>query len=153
MLITTRFELGAPIDAAWAYLLDVQKVAACVPGGSVTQVIDDHTYEGKIEVRVGAIALGYKGRVTLEVDEPSKSVVIKAQGLESRGRGGASATSTAKLTPNGNGTSVEMNTDLAVTGIVAQFGRSGIMQEVAQRLAQRFANCIDQQLKATASAS
>jgi carbon monoxide dehydrogenase subunit G len=153
MVITTRFELGVPVDAAWAYLLDVQKVAACVPGGSVTQVIDDHTYEGKIEVRVGAIALAYKGHLTLELDEPNKRVIIKAQGLESRGRGGASATSTATLMPNDNGTSVEMNTDLAVTGIVAQFGRSGVMQEVAQRLAQRFANCIDQQLKATASAS
>jgi carbon monoxide dehydrogenase subunit G len=152
MLITTRFELGAPIDAAWAYLLDVQKVAGCVPGGSVTEVIDDHTYEGKIEVRLGAIALGYKGRVTLEVDEANKTVVIKAQGNESRGRGGASATSTAKLTPNGDGTTVEMNTDLAVSGVVAQFGRTGIMQEVAQRLAQRFASCIDQQLKAAAPA-
>lgn len=152
MVITTRFELGAPLDAAWAYLLDVQKVAGCVPGGTVTQVIDDHTYEGKIEVRLGAIAVGYKGRVTLEVDDANKSVVIKAQGNESRGRGGASATATAKLTASGDRTAVEMNTDLAVTGIVAQFGRSGIMQEVAQRLAQRFANCIDQQLKAAAPA-
>ena len=150
MVITTRFELGAPIDAAWAYLLDVQKVAGCVPGGTVTEIIDDHTYEGKIEVRLGAIALGYKGRVTLEVDEASKSVVIKAQGNESRGRGGASATTTATLTPAGDSTRVEMNTDLAVSGIVAQFGRSGIMQEVAQRLTQRFASCIDQQLKAAA---
>lgn len=153
MVITTRFELSAPVDAAWAYLLDVQKVADCVPGGSVTEIVDDHTYEGKIEIRLGAIAVGYKGRVTLEnIDAATHTVVIKAQGLESRGRGGASATTTARLTANGSATAVEMSTDMSVTGIVAQFGRSGIMQEVAQRLSQRFGNCVDQKLKAAAPA-
>jgi carbon monoxide dehydrogenase subunit G len=153
MVITTRFQRGAPVDAAWAFLLDVQKVADCVPGGSITAIVDDHTYDGKIEIRLGAIAVGYKGRVTLEnIDESTHTVVIKAQGLESRGRGGASATTTAKLTANGDSTAVEMNTDMSVTGIVAQFGRSGIMQDVAQRLAQRFGNCVDQKLKAAAPA-
>jgi carbon monoxide dehydrogenase subunit G len=152
MLITTRFELSAPVEAAWAYLLDVQKIANCVPGASLTQVIDDHTFDGKIEIKLGPISVGYKGRVTLEnIDETSHSVQIKAQGVENRGRGGASATSTAQLTPNGEATSVAMTTDVNVSGVVAQFGRSGIMQEVAQRLTQRFGACIEQQLKAGAA--
>ncbi len=154
MLITTRFDLEVPVETAWAYMLDVQKMAHCVPGASLTQVIDDRTYEGKIGVKVGAIEVGYKGRVTIEeMDESKHSVKIKAQGAETRGRGGASATATAELTANGSGTSVVMNTELAVSGVVAQFGRSGIMQEVAQRLAQRFASCINQELKAAAHAT
>lgn len=154
MLITTRFQLDAPVETAWAYLLDVPKVANCVPGASLTSVIDDRTYEGKIEVKLGAIGVGYKGRVSLEsVDEANRQVVIKAQGLENRGRGGASATTTARLVGDGSKTNVEMNTELAVTGVIAQFGRSSIMQDVAQRLAQRFGNCVDQQLKAAAAAS
>jgi carbon monoxide dehydrogenase subunit G len=153
MQITTRFEVSAPIDKAWAYLLDVRKVANCVPGASLTQVIDDHTYEGKIEIKLGPIAVGYKGRVSLEnIDEASHRLQIKAQGVENRGRGGATSTTTAQLTPNGQATSVVMNTELAVSGVVAQFGRSGIMQEVAQRLTQRFGSCIDQELKAAAPA-
>lgn len=153
MVITTKFELSAPIEAAWAYLLDVQKVANCVPGASLTQVIDDHTFDGKIEIKLGPIAVGYKGRVSLEnVDEANHSVQIKAQGVENRGRGGASSTTTAQLTANGQATSVVMNTELAVSGVVAQFGRSGIMQEVAQRLTQRFGSCVDQALKAAAPA-
>jgi carbon monoxide dehydrogenase subunit G len=152
MLITTQFELSVPIETAWAYLLDVQKIANCVPGASLTQVIDDHTFDGKIEIKLGPIAVGYKGRVTLEnIDEPNHSVQIKAQGVENRGRGGASATSTAQLTANGETTSVAMTTEVNVSGVVAQFGRSGIMQDVAQRLTQRFGACVEQQLKAGAA--
>lgn len=151
MEITTTFDLSAPIETAWAYLLDVQKIAGCVPGASLTQVIDDHTFDGKIEIKLGPIAVGYKGRVSLEnVDAANHSVQIKARGTESRGRGGASATSTARLTANGDKTSVAMTTEVNVSGVVAQFGRSGIMQEVAQRLTQRFGACVEQQLKAGA---
>ncbi len=154
MVITTRFDLAAPVDAAWTYLLDVEKIAHCVPGASLTGVIDDRAYTGKIEVKLGPIAVSYKGRVTLEsVDAASHTVRIKGQGQEIRGRGGATATMTAQLEANGEGTRVVMNTDLAVSGIVAQFGRSTIMQEVAQRMTQRFAGCVEQRLKATAAAS
>jgi carbon monoxide dehydrogenase subunit G len=153
MVITTRFELAAPVEAAWAYLLDVPKIAHCVPGASLTQVIDDKTYEGKVEVKLGPIGVSYKGQITIESkDETTHTVSVKAAGNETRGRGGASATMTAQLEPSEKGTSVVMNTDLAVSGVVAQFGRTGIVQEVAQRMAQRFASCVDQELKAAALA-
>ena len=153
MVITTRFEIGAPIEAAWAYLLDVPKIAHCVPGASLTEVIDDKTYAGKVEVKLGPIGVSYKGRITIDsVDETTHTVHVKAEGAETRGRGGAFATMTAELQPSEKGTSVVMTTDLAVSGLVAQFGRTGIMQEVAQRMAQRFASCVDQELKAATPA-
>jgi carbon monoxide dehydrogenase subunit G len=153
MVITTRFELSAPIEVAWGYLLDVQKVANCVPGASLTQVVDERTYDGKIEIKLGPISVAYKGRVSLQnIDEANHRVEIRAQGTESRGRGGASATSTAELAPGPKGTSVLMSTDVSVSGVVAQFGRSGIMQDVAQRLTERFGSCVEQQLKAGTTA-
>ena len=153
MVITTRFELGAPVDAAWAYLLDVQKIAHCVPGASLTEVVDDKTYAGKVEVKLGPIAVSYKGRIVIEsIDPAGHTVRLKAEGAETRGRGGASAVVTAQLAASEKGTSVVMDTELAVSGVVAQFGRSGIMQEVAQRMAQRFASCVDQELKAATAA-
>ncbi len=153
MVITTRFELGVPVEAAWEYLLDVPKIAHCVPGASLTDVIDDKTYAGKVEVKLGPIGVSYKGKITLEsVDATTHTVQVKAEGAETRGRGGASAVMTAALQASDNGTSVVMNTDLAVSGVVAQFGRTGIMQEVAQRMAQRFASCVDQELKTAAAA-
>jgi carbon monoxide dehydrogenase subunit G len=153
MVITTRFQLSVPVEAAWAYLLDVPKIAHCVPGASLTEVIDDKTYEGKVEVKLGPIGVSYKGQITIEsMDEATHTVAVKAAGNETRGRGGASATMTAQLQPSATGTDVIMTTDLSVSGVVAQFGRTGIMQEVAQRMAQRFANCVDQELKAAAPA-
>jgi carbon monoxide dehydrogenase subunit G len=153
VVITTRFELGAPVEAAWAYLLDVPKIAHCVPGASLTDVIDDKTYAGKVEVKLGPIGVSYKGRIMIEsMDAATHTVHVKAQGAETRGRG-ASATVTAQLQPSEKGTSVVMTTDLAVSGVVAQFGRTGIMQEVAQRMAQRFASCVDQELKTATPAS
>src|ERR671923_58705 len=89
MIITTRFELGVPVEGAWAYLLDVQRIAHCVPGASLTQMIDDRTFEGKIEVKLGPIAVSYKGRAAIEeVDEANHRVRVKAQGAETRGRAG-----------------------------------------------------------------
>jgi uncharacterized protein len=153
MVITTRFEIGAPIEAAWAYLLDVPKIAHCVPGASLTEVIDDKTYAGKVEVKLGPIGVSYKGRITIDsIDETTHTVQVKAEGAETRGRGGASAMMTAQLQPSEKGTSVVMNTDVSVSGVVAQFGRTGIMQEVAQRMAQRFASCVDQELRAATPA-
>jgi uncharacterized protein len=153
MVITTRFELGAPVEAAWRYLLDVQKIAHCVPGATLSEVIDDKTYAGQVDVKLGPIGVSYKGRITLErTDESTHTVHIKAEGAETRGRGGASARVTAQMLANGSATSVVMNTELAVSGVVAQFGRTGIMQEVAQRMAQRFASCVDQELKAASPA-
>jgi uncharacterized protein len=153
VIITTRFDLGAPLEAAWAYLLDVPKIAHCVPGASLTNVIDEKTYEGKVEVKLGPIGVSYKGRIMIEsMDASTHTVHVKAEGAESRGRGGASATVTAQLQPSDKGTAVVMTTDLAVSGVVAQFGRTGIMQEVAQRMAQRFASCVDQELKAATPA-
>lgn len=153
MVITTRFDLGVPIETAWAYLLDVRKIAHCVPGASLTQVIDDRTYAGMIEVKVGPIGVSYKGKVSIEsLDEATHTVRLKAEGAEVRGRGGASAQVTAQMAANAQGTNVTMTTDLAVSGVVAQFGRSGIMQEIAQRLSARFASCVEQELKAAATA-
>src|SRR2546425_12577118 len=98
MVITTRFELAAPVDAAWGYLLDVEKIAHCVPGASLTGVIDDKTYAGKIEIKLGPIAVSYKGRIALEsVDVVSHTVRIKGEGAELRVRGEATATSRAQL--------------------------------------------------------
>src|SRR6202022_3930965 len=127
MVITTRFEIGAPIEAAWAYLLDVPKIAHCVPGASLTEVIDDKTYAGKVEVKLGPIGVSYKGRITIDsMDSTTHTGRVKAEGAETRGRGGASAVMTAQLEAKGEGTTVVMNTDLSVSGVVAQFGCTGI---------------------------
>src|SRR6202165_425966 len=100
MVITTRFGIGAPIEAARANLVDVPNIAPCVPAASLTEVIDDKTYAGKVEGKLGPIGVSYKGRITIDsMDEPTHTVHVKAEGGEARGRGGASAMMTAQLAP------------------------------------------------------
>ena len=148
MIITTSFEVAAPLADVWSQVLDVPTIAHCVPGAELTEVVDDRTYAGKIEVKLGPIAVAYRGRLRIEaVDDATHEVRLRAEGNESRGRGGASATVTASLREVDGRTAVTMASDVAVTGIVAQFGRSAIMQEVAQRMAQRFASCLEQELR------
>src|SRR2546427_7121456 len=138
MVITTRFELAAPIEAVWAYLLDVPKIAHCVPGASLTEVIDDKTYGGKVEVKLGPIGVSYKGRITIQsMDETAHTVSVRAEGSETRGRGGAAATMTGQLQPSGKGTNVIMNNELAGRRIIALIGRTSLMHAGALRMAQR----------------
>ena len=148
MIITTSFTVDAPLDVVWRHLLDVPTIAPCVPGAQLTSVIDDHTYEGKIQVKLGPITVDYKGQVQIDaIDEAAHTVNLKANGVESRGRGGAAATVHSEMHAEAGRTMVTMQSDVAVSGLVAQFGRSAIMQDVSQRLAQQFANCLEQQLK------
>jgi len=150
VIITTSFQVDAPLDVVWRHLLDVPAIAPCVPGAQLTSVIDDRTYEGKIQVKLGPITVDYKGQVKIdEIDETAHTVNLKANGVESRGRGGAAATVRSELHAEGGRTVVTMQSDVAVSGLVAQFGRSAIMQDVSQRLAQQFASCLEQQLKAS----
>lgn len=153
MIITTSFTVDAPLDVVWRHLLDVPTIAPCVPGAQLTSVIDDHTYEGKIQVKLGPITVDYKGQVQIDaIDEAAHTVNLKANGVESRGRGGAAATVHSEMHAEAGRTVVTMQSDVAVSGLVAQFGRSAIMQDVSQRLAQQFANCLEQQLQASSVA-
>ena len=150
MIITTSFQVDAPLDVVWRHLLDVPAIAPCVPGAQLTSVIDDRTYEGKIQVKLGPITVDYKGQVKIDaIDEAAHTVNLKANGVESRGRGGAAASVRSEMHAEGGRTVVTMQSDVAVSGLVAQFGRSAIMQDVSQRLAQQFAGCLEQQLKAS----
>jgi uncharacterized protein len=153
MIISTSFEVDAAPETVWGYLLDVERVARCVPGAELTEVVDAKTFRGKIGVKLGPIEVAYRGTVQLEeVDEEQRRVRLRASGNEARGRGGASASVTSRVQAAGGKTNVSMETDLAVTGVVAQFGRSSVMQEVAQRMARRFAACLEQEIRAARQA-
>lgn len=142
MLIENSFEVPAPIDRVWAYLLDVEKVAPCMPGAELTETIDDRNYKGKVVVKLGPVSLTFAGKVTMEErDESAHRAVLKASAMEQRGKGAASATITSTLEPTAQGTLVRIVQDLKITGQAAQFSR-GMMQDVSNKLTQEFADCL-----------
>ena len=138
MKIEDEFRVDVPIDEAWKVLLDVERIAPCMPGAQLQEIEGDE-YRGIVKIKVGPITAQYKGAARIvEADETAHQVVLKAEGRDTRGQGNASATVTASLTTEGTGTIVHIDTDLNITGKVAQFGR-GVMADVSSKLLGQFA--------------
>ncbi|PSK92965.1 carbon monoxide dehydrogenase subunit G [Murinocardiopsis flavida] len=133
-----EFTVPVPVDEAWEVLLDVERIAPCMPGASLDSV-DGDTFTGKVKVKVGPITVTYRGEARFtDKDAATRSVAVDANGKEARGSGTAAAKVTASLSAEGDGTRVTVDTDLNVTGRVAQFGR-GVMADVSAKLVDRFA--------------
>src|SRR5438876_1461241 len=114
MDITDSFRVSTPIDATWKVMLDIEGIAPCMPGAQLQEIEGDE-YRGIVKVKVGPITAQYKGSARIvEADEATHSLVLKAEGRDTRGQGNASATVTATLTPDGDGTVVHIDTDLNI---------------------------------------
>jgi carbon monoxide dehydrogenase subunit G len=143
--IENRFKVSLPVDDAWKVLLDIERIAPCMPGAEL-QEVDGEEYRGVVKVKLGAITTQFKGVVRFtEVDESARRIVMRAEGRDTRGQGNANATVTAVLTPAGEGTDVAIDTDLSISGKVAQFGR-GVMGEVSNKLLGQFVSCLEADL-------
>jgi carbon monoxide dehydrogenase subunit G len=152
MEIKNAFEVEAPIDHVWAYLLDVTKVAPCMPGAELTEAVNDTTWKGNVTVRLGPVKMGFGGTVVMtERDDAAHHVVLKADGREQRGRGAASALITTDMSEAGAGTKVEFVTDLTITGAAAQYGR-GMIQDISSKLTNEFAECLKSNIAAEEAA-
>ena len=137
------FSVPVPPDRAWDVLLDVEKIAPCMPGATVDE-FDGEVVTGRIKVKVGPVSLTYRGTAKFtERDPGAKVIVLEASGKETRGAGTASATVRATLEPGGEGTIASMHTTMNVTGRPAQFGR-GVMVEVGSKLVEQFAQNLRQ---------
>ncbi len=147
MEIENSFEVPVPVDEAWALLTDIERIAPCMPGAELTEVVDETSYKGKVSVRLGPVALTFNGTARFEeIDEAGYRARVKASGSDSKGRGGADATVEFHLEPNGSDTKVLIHTDLQLSGSVAQYGRgAGMISALASQLVAQFAD----RLKAT----
>jgi len=142
MELTNEFRVGVPVDQAWAVLTDVERIAPCLPGAELQEIEGDE-YRGVVKVKVGPITAQYKGKATfVERDDDTHRAVLRAEGRDTRGAGNASATITASLAEDGDGTRVQVVTDLTVTGKVAQFGR-GVLADVSAKLLDQFVESLE----------
>ena len=143
MELNNEFEVDRPIGEAWVVLTDVELIAPCLPGAQLEE-IEGNEYRGFVKVKVGPITAQYKGKATfVEKDDVNYKAVLKGEGRDSRGQGNANAMITAQLTEIGTGrTKVSVNTDLTVTGKVAQFGR-GVMADVSEKLLRQFVDNLE----------
>ncbi len=148
MELNNEFEVSVPVAEAWSVLTDLERIAPCLPGAKLEEVEGDE-YRGMVKVKVGPITAQYKGIARLgELDEAAGRIVLHADGRESRGQGNASAVVTATLVAKGDGTRVNVATDLNITGKVAQMGR-GVLSEVSTKLMDQFAEALEADLSRT----
>jgi uncharacterized protein len=150
MKLENEFTVPASIDQAWAVLLDVPRVAPCLPGATVEEGGgEDGEYKGQMKIKIGPITASYKGTVKIqEADEAAHRVAMRAQAKDARGQGTAAATITSTMEEVADGTKISVVTDMRVTGPAAQFGR-GVMQDVSAKLMTRFAECLAEQMQSS----
>lgn len=145
MKLENRFTVPVDVERTWAVLLDVERIAPCMPGATLTGREGD-SFTGTVKVKVGPINLTYGGRASfVSQDAAAKVAVLEASGKETRGTGTAKATITCRLVESGASTEVAVETDLAVTGKPAQFGR-GVLADISGKLVDQFAACLAEQI-------
>jgi carbon monoxide dehydrogenase subunit G len=144
MKLEQSFEVQAPLQRVWEALIDVERVAPCLPGASVTGRNPDGSYNGEFKVKIGPTSAAYSGKLHMEdIDEAKHSAVMQAAGTDKRGQGGAKATIVSSVAEAAGGaTMVNVNTDYHITGRLARFGRGGMIEEISNRLLGEFANTL-----------
>ena len=154
MEFDNSFEVPLSPAQAWTVLMDIPRIAPCMPGAELTEAIDPQNFGGKISVRLGPVALAFAGRVQIDsIAETNHSARVKAQGNDAKGRGAANATATFRIEPAGAGSKVLIHTDLMLSGAVAQYGRGvGMIQATAAQIINQFATNLRSQLAQQAPA-
>jgi carbon monoxide dehydrogenase subunit G len=155
MLIENEFTVAAPADRLWAYLLDVERIAPCMPGAELTEVVDDRNWKGKLHAKFGPVSMSFAGTVTMESrDDDAHKVVLRAKGMEQKGKGAADAGVTSWLEPGADAdhTTVKMEADITLSGAAAQMSR-GLLPEISKKLTQQFADCLQAGMMAEEAAA
>jgi carbon monoxide dehydrogenase subunit G len=148
MKLEQEFDVKAPVQTVWETLIDVERVAPCLPGAEITGS-EEGVYHGTFVVKVGPTTASYRGQLEMQsLDEASRTATMKARGQDKRGQGSANATIVSTLSEIPEGTHVEVITDFTITGALARFGRGGMMQDIANRLLRDFAACLEKRLGA-----
>lgn len=146
MLIEDEFEVPAPLEQTWEYMQDVPRIAPCMPGADLNEMVTEDHFKGLMKTSLGPVTLTFEGSAEIvERDEAAKKVVIKAAGSEAKGKGQASMNVTATMQSSGSGTRVHVSQDLQLSGAAAQYGR-GMIGDVAGVLLRQFADCVSEDI-------
>jgi uncharacterized protein len=154
MKLEHSFDVKAPLDRVWQALVDVERVAPCLPGAEITEAGDDGSYRGNFTVKLGPTTASYRGELAMEeIDEQAHRAVMRASGSDKRGQGSAKATIVNVMRQEGELTRVEVVTDFTITGRLARFGRGGMIQDVSNRLLRDFSECLQETIESAEPAA
>jgi carbon monoxide dehydrogenase subunit G len=143
MKIEHEFTVSRPVATVWAFFQDVPSVAECLPGAELTENRGEGTYAGKVAVKLGPMAANFEGEATIVPDEAAKTGTIDCKGADRRGGSRGQVKVHYGLTEVEGGTKVEIDADVTLSGAAAQFGRTGLISEMSNRLIGDFVNCVE----------
>jgi len=143
MKLEQSFTVAAPVEKVWDMLVDVERVAPCLPGAEITGQGPDGSYEGNFTVKLGPTTASYRGSLRMDsLDESSRTATMHAKGTDKRGQGGANATIVSTMRQEGEETVVDVVTDFTITGRLARFGRGGMIEDISKRMMRDFSQCL-----------
>ncbi|MGB0571440.1 MAG: SRPBCC family protein [Alphaproteobacteria bacterium] len=153
MQLENSFTVPALPDVAWDILLDVPRIAPCMPGAELTETVGERTYRGNAKLRIGPVSLTFSGEAEItEIDADARVATVQAKGNDTKGRGAASATVVFKLVADGDASRVDITSDIDLTGSIAQYGRaSGLIDAIAGQIISDFATNLEAEIGAAGS--
>lgn len=149
MKIEHEFTVSRPVDQVWDFFQDVGSVADCLPGAELLEDKGDGQYSGKVSVKLGPMSSTFEGDATVVPDAAAKTGSIDGKGADRRGGSRGQVKVTYALVGDGGGTKVNLDADVTLSGAAAQFGRTGLINEISGRLIGEFVQCVEAKLAAT----
>lgn len=148
MKISQEFEVARPPDVVWDIFQDVPAVAQCLPGAELTGEGDDGSHQGKLSVKLGPMTATFEGTASVTPDPGSKAATIEGKGVDRAGGSRGQVKVQYRIEPQGGGSKVSVDADLTLSGPAAQFGRTGLINEMSRRLIVEFVECLEAKLGA-----
>jgi carbon monoxide dehydrogenase subunit G len=148
MKIEQEFAIERPPNAVWEFFQDVPSVAQCLPGAELLDQTDDGSYEGKLSVKLGPMTASFEGKATIAADPGSRSATIDGRGVDKKGGSRGQVKVVYEIVEEGTGSRVKVDADVTLSGPVAQFGRTGLINEMSRRLIGDFVSCLEAKLGA-----
>ncbi len=149
MQLTNTFEVGRPVDAVWAAFADVPSVAQCLPGASVTADKGDGAYEGSVQVKLGPMTAKFEGAASVTRNDATRTGHIEGKGVDRSGGSRGSVSVQYQVASAGSGSAVTVDADISLSGAIAQFGRTGLIEEITKRLIDEFVECLEAKMAAS----
>ena len=149
MDITEQFEVAKPVETVWTLFQDVPELARCLPGAELTSDNGDGTYDGKVSVKLGPISASFEGKATVGFDHDEYSMALQGKGVDrSGGSQGRVNVDVHLFGTDERSTAVTIDAKVMLAGPIAQFGRTGLVNEVSRRLIDEFSDCVQAKLDA-----
>lgn len=149
MKINQQFTVARDMNTVWAFFQDIPSVADCLPGATLTSVNEDGSYSGQMSVKLGPLSSNFEGKATVTPDDATKTGRIEGSASDKKSRSRGQIKVTYTMAEVDSGTQILIDADLALGGPAAQFGRSGLIDEMSNRLIGEFVSCVEGKLTAT----